>query len=181
MITFLLKIFYFMLPAYFANMAPVIFKENFKFLAIPIDFGKKINNKPLFGKTKTIRGFLLGILLSIFIVFIQTNLYQDNFFEKISIIEYEKENLIILGFLFGFGALFGDLIKSFIKRRMNKKPSKSWKGFDQLDYVIGSILFVSPVVILSFSEFFGIIFLSLILTIFVNYISWKLNFRKEKW
>ena len=53
MILFLLKILYFMSPAYFANMAPVIFRK-FNFLAIPIDFGKKINNKPLLGKTKTI-------------------------------------------------------------------------------------------------------------------------------
>ena len=37
---FVLQSFYFMIPAYFANMAPVIVKDRFKKLAIPIDFGK---------------------------------------------------------------------------------------------------------------------------------------------
>lgn len=181
MIIFLIKIFYFMLPAYFANMAPVIFKKRLNFLAIPIDFGKMINNKPLFGKTKTFRGLILGILSAILVCFIQFSLYRYPLFKEISIIEYEKENFILLGFLFGFGALFGDLIKSFFKRKLNKKPSESWKIIDQIDYVIGTLLFLSPIIILSFPKIFWILILSLGLTIIVNHIGWKLNFRKEKW
>jgi len=64
---FVIIIFYFMLPAYFANMAPVIMKNIFKNLAFPIDLNKKINNKPIFGKNKTFRGLFFGILFAIII------------------------------------------------------------------------------------------------------------------
>ena len=46
-IVLLLSCFYLMMPAYFANMAPVIAKKIFNSLAIPIDFNKKIRNKPI--------------------------------------------------------------------------------------------------------------------------------------
>ena len=45
----ILQLFYLMLPAYFANMAPVIVKKIFNNLKIPIDFDKKIGNKEIFG------------------------------------------------------------------------------------------------------------------------------------
>ena len=52
---FLLKCFYLMLPAYFANMAPVIVKR-IDFLAFPVDFSKTLGKKPILGKNKTFRG-----------------------------------------------------------------------------------------------------------------------------
>jgi hypothetical protein len=36
-----------MLPAYFANMAPVIVRHWFGFLAKPVDCGKTINKVPI--------------------------------------------------------------------------------------------------------------------------------------
>lgn len=170
-----------MLPAYLANMAPILFKKHLSFLDIPVDFGKKINNKPIFGRTKTIRGFLVGILFAILMVFLQKLLMEYSFLERISLIDYREFNFIIIGFVFGFGALFGDLVKSFIKRRIGKSSSESWKIFDQLDYVVGSLLFISIIISLKIEEVIGIILLSLILTIIVNQISWKIGFRKERW
>lgn len=181
MLLFIFKLFYFMLPAYFANMAPVVFRKYLLFLDIPVDFGKKINNKPIFGRTKTIRGFLVGILSAILVVFLQKTFMDYSFLERISLINYKEFNFIIIGFIFGFGSLFGDLVKSFIKRRIGKSPSESWKIFDQLDYVLGSLLFISVVVSLSIKQVFGVILLSLILTIFTNQISWKMGLRKERW
>lgn len=181
-VLFFITIVYLMLPAYFANMAPIIFKNRLNFLAIPIDFGKTFYRKPLFGKTKTVRGFVVGILSAIFIVFLQSNiLIKINFFEKISLINYSDVNFILLGILFGFGTLTGDLVESFIKRRIGKKSSESWKIFDQLDYAIGALLFISPIFILKLSEFLGAIIISLILTIITNQIGWLANLRKEKW
>jgi CDP-diglyceride synthetase len=37
----------------------------------------------------------------------------------------------------------GDAVKSFFKRRLGITPGKSWFPFDQLDFVLGAILFVS--------------------------------------
>ena len=67
-----------MLPAYFANMAPVIVKNVFKKLAFSIDFNKKIKNKPILGKNKTFRGLIFGIIFAIIAAFVQFLLYKNN-------------------------------------------------------------------------------------------------------
>ncbi len=171
---FVLQCFYFMLPAYFANMAPVIFKNNFKKLAIPIDFGKNI-----FGKNKTYRGLIVGILLAIIIACLQSILYQSNLFKNLSFINYS--NWLLIGFLFGFGALFGDLIESFIKRRLNIKPGKSFFPWDQLDFVFGALIFISFKVNLTFKMVLTIILISFVGHILINHLAYYLKIRKEKW
>ena len=75
-ILLLLSCFYLMLPAYFANMAPVIVKK-INFLGIPIDFNKKINDKPIFGKNKTFRGLIFGIIFAMIITYLQFLLYKN--------------------------------------------------------------------------------------------------------
>ncbi|MFH1402153.1 MAG: CDP-archaeol synthase [Patescibacteria group bacterium] len=182
MILFFIKIIYFMLPAYFANMAPIFFKKHFNFLAVPIDCGKIFYGASLFGKTKTIRGFVVGILMAVFVVFLQSFvLMKIAFFNEISLIDYSNINFILLGVLFGAGALLGDLAESFVKRRIGKNSSESWKVFDQLDYIMGALLFVSPIIVLKLSEFVGILIVSLVLTIIINQVGWLMNLREERW
>ena len=176
---FILKCFYFMLPAYFANMAPVIVKDWFKKLAVPIDIGKKINQKEIFGKNKTFRGFIFAILFAIIIVYLQFILYRFNFFRNLSFINYS--NWILLGFLFGFGALFGDLIESFIKRRLNLKSGERFVPWDQLDFVIGSLIFVNLFFYITWKRVLYIAIISFIGHILVNHSAYYLKIRKEKW
>lgn len=170
-----------MLPAYFANMAPVFVKNKFVFLDIPVDFNKNFLGQPIFGKKKTIRGFLIGIIVSIIIVIIQKFLFQFNFIKAISLINYDQQNFLILGFLFGFGALFGDLVKSFFKRRFKVAPSRSVKIIDQLDYVIGSLFFISIVCVLPVSIIILVLVISLILTIIINHLAYYFKLRDERW
>lgn len=171
---FLLKSFYFMLPAYFANMAPVIVKNWFNKLAIPIDLGKNI-----FGNNKTFRGFIFGILFAIIIAYLQFLSYRFNFFRNLSFIDYS--NWFIIGFLFGFGALFGDLVKSFIKRRLNIKPGERFVPWDQLDFVIGSLIFANIVVDITLKMILSTTIISFIGHILVNHTAYYLKMRKEKW
>ena len=79
---FLLKCFYLLLPAYFANMAPVLVKK-VNLLAYPIDFNAKLKNKPLLGKNKTFRGLFFGIAFSMAISYIQYLLYGTSFFRSV--------------------------------------------------------------------------------------------------
>lgn len=171
---FLLKCFYFMLPAYFANMAPVISKNWFNKLAVPIDSGKNI-----FGDNKTYRGFIFGILFSVVIAHLQSLLYKFNSFKNISLVDYS--NWLIVGFLLGFGALFGDLIKSFIKRRVGIKPGERFILWDQLDFVIGSLIFISFAVDITFKMVLAIIIISIMGHILVNHSAYYLGIRKERW
>jgi CDP-2,3-bis-(O-geranylgeranyl)-sn-glycerol synthase len=168
-----------MLPAYFANMAPVLIKGSFKELKIPIDFNTKIDNNTIFGRHKTFRGLIFGILFAIIITFIQYLLYHLDFFKLISFIDYS--NWLLIGFLFGAGAIFGDLIESFFKRRLNIKPGKSFIPWDQLDFAIGSLIFIYPFYKLSFSKIITILILSFVLHIVVNHIAYYLKIRNEKW
>lgn len=176
---FVLQCIYFMLPAYFANMAPVMARGSFKELKVPIDFNTKVDNHTIFGKNKTFRGLIFGILLGILVTFTQYMLYDLGHFMELSFIDYS--NWLTLGFLFGSGAIIGDLIKSFFKRRLNIKPGKPFIPFDQLDFVIGSVVFVYPVYHLTIYQVVTMLLVSFFLHILVNHGAYYLNIRKEKW
>lgn len=130
-------------------MAPVFIKQ-LDILDIPIDFNKKLNGKPIFGQHKTYRGFIGGVIFSIAAVFIQKLLYP--LLANYSLIDYSRINIFLLGFLLGFGALLGDLVKSFFKRRVNIPSGDAWVPFDQIDWIIGAIIFSSFIVPLTIKE-----------------------------
>ena len=81
----------------------------------------------------------------------------------------------------GFGAIFGDMVESFVKRRINFKPGKSLIPFDQLDFVIGALIFIYPIIILSVNKIITILILSFILHIIVNHLAFYVGIRKVKW
>ena len=175
---FLLKCFYLMLPAYFANMAPVIVKK-INLFAFPIDFGKKINNKPILGNNKTFRGLVFGIIFAVIIAYLQFFLYNMEFFRNLSFLDYQ--NWLLFGLLIGFGALIGDLIKSFFKRRLGLKPGARFVPFDQTDFVIGALIFIMPIFNLTLKIFIISLLLSFVLDIMVNHIAFYLGIRDERW
>ncbi len=175
---FLLKCFYFMLPAYFANMAPVIVKK-INLLVFPVDFGMKLGGKPVLGKNKTFRGFVFGVIFAVIIAYLQFLLRDAVFFRSISFFDYE--NWMLFGFLMGFGALTGDLIKSFFKRRLGIAPGAMFVPFDQTDFVIGAFVFVMPVFSLTLKIAAVSLALSFVLHIIVNHIAFCMRIRKEKW
>lgn len=177
-ILFLLKCFYLMLPAYFANMAPVIVKK-IDLFAFPIDFNRKLYNKPVFGKNKTFRGLIFGIIFSIIIAYLQFLLYRFGLFKNLSLFNYN--NWLLFGFLMGLGALTGDMVKSFFKRRLGLKPGAKFIPFDQTDFVVGALIFIMPIFDLTLKIFFISILLSFILHIIVNHIAFYLKIRNEKW
>lgn len=145
-LTYIFSCFYFFLPAYFANMTPPLIRKAgiFKFLDSPVDFGRTFFGQPIFGSHKTWRGTIFGIIIGILVVLIQYFLYQSLFIKRISLIDYQKINLLLFGFLISFGAVFGDLIFAFIKRRLRIKPGAPFIPFDQINYVIGTIIFLTP-------------------------------------
>lgn len=179
MINLILQCLYLMLPVYFANMAPVIMNKAFNNLAFPLDFNKKLGNKRIFGRNKTFRGLVFGVIFAVIVAYLQFLLYNNNVFVNISIIDYS--NWLLIGFLMGFGAIFGDLAESFAKRRMGYKPGRPFIPFDQLDFVIGALIFVYPLVNLSLNKIIIILLLSFALHVIVNHSAFYLKIRKEKW
>lgn len=168
---------YFMLPAYVANILPPLIR-NWNILNVPLDFGKKLHGKPILGSHKTWRGLLLGTFAGTLTFFLQQKFIY--FGEKIALIDYSTVP-IMLGFLLSFGALFGDATKSFIKRQMGITPGKPWFIADQIDYIIGALVFGSIYYLPTPYEIFIIIAVSLILTILVKHIGYYMGVNKVAW
>ena len=122
---------YLLLPGILANMSPVFFSK-VNFLNKPVDLGKKIGGKRILGENKTYRGLFFGILVAIIVAFIQIWIPINTPYQM------TLQNFWYAGFLLGFGALFGDIVESFFKRRIGIPPGKPWIPFDEIDHVVGS-------------------------------------------
>ena len=155
-------------------MSPAFFNK-INFLNHPVDFNKKIFGKRVLGKNKTFRGIFFGVIIAIIIAYLQYLLNLKN----VNLISYD--NFILIGFLLGFGAMFGDLVKSFFKRRADIAPGKPFIPFDQIDHVVGALLLLS----LNYNITLNIFILALIITfplhIIVNHIAYKLRLRNTYW
>jgi len=128
---------WFIFPAYCANAAPVIFGGG-----KPMDFGKRFfDGKPFLGSHKTWRGFFAGLVVGTLVGWVQTIIFEQFLFEYSSQFQYS----VILGFALALGALTGDLVESFVKRRLNRSPGSSLQVADQIDFILGAFLFSIPV------------------------------------
>ena len=178
MALFLLQIFYFMIPAYFANMLPLLVQK-VNFLNYPVDFGKKFRGKRLLGGHKTIRGFFFGILAGIVLAYVQHVLSAYPFFAELSFIDYR--NWLAIGFLLGFGALVGDSVKSFFKRRVGVPPGGKFVPWDEIDYSVGALLFISLLYVPSWQVVVGVLLLNFIIHVFANHFAYYFKLSKVKW
>lgn len=106
---------------------------------------------------------------------------QYPFFSNISLINYDHINIILIGFLFGFGALFGDLTKSFFKRLIKIPAGSPWLLFDQLDFIIGSLFFTYYFLYPPKGIILTIIIISPALHLLVNIIANKLKIKDVWW
>ena len=175
---FLISIIWFLLPAGFSNMSPVLFKK-INFLNKPVDFGKKwFDGKFIFGKNKTYRGFFFGTLVAIFVLYLQVLVYPE--MKNFSFFDYSQVNIFLLGFLFGFGALLGDLIESFLKRRVGVESGQSWMPWDQIDWVLGALILTYPILKLDWKIYLFSILIWGILHPVVNLIGYWLKIKKNK-
>lgn len=161
------KSFWFILPAYIANMSPYAVRK-INFLSQPI-------SEKYLGSNKTWRGFLFAVFIATIVACLQSLVPIPKEF-----LIYDYSNPIMFGALLGLGAMTGDLIKSFFKRRIGIAPGKSWFPFDQLDFILGALVFVS---ILRFPGIETVIVLLLLtpaLHMITNYIGYLLKVKKSK-
>ena len=127
--------FWIFLPAGLANMAPVLAAHlpGLKKFDQPLDGHLMLGRERLLGPHKTIRGLLCGVALAIACVFVQKHF-------GLAGVDYNSISPWVLGTLFGVGALLGDAVKSFFKRRLAIAPGRPFLFFDQIDYILGGIL-----------------------------------------
>lgn len=110
-----LLVFELLLLVTLANGAPVIAKKVLgDRLGAPLDGGKVLfDGKPVFGPTKTLRGIVTSLLVTPAAALIIGLSWQ-------------------LGLLVAVGAMAGDLLSSFAKRRMRMSSSSMALGLDHI-------------------------------------------------
>jgi len=130
----------FFAPAFVANAAPLITKNFFK-RRHPIDFGKHfIDGRRVFGDNKSWEGFVSGLLFGILTSLALTPLYPQAHYME----------LALVGFIEGLGAMVGDLINSFLKRRLGLRPGAPLPVLDQISFIVVAIILVKTFKIDSF-------------------------------
>lgn len=172
-----------MLPAYLSNMLPVIVGGG-----PPIDMGKKWRDgKRMLGDGKTWRGLLLAPLLAVLLtwplqwVALHTRWGLEWGFPAWG------DQWFVLAYAMGLGALTGDAMESFVKRRTGRDRGEKWFPWDQLDFIIGALLFGFLTRPATFFALFTperllvIVLLTPALHLLVNLIGYKLGLKKEPW
>jgi CDP-2,3-bis-(O-geranylgeranyl)-sn-glycerol synthase len=148
---------WFFLPAVFANMAPVFSNviPGINRWNTPMDFGRSWRGNRLLGSHKTWRGLVSGMVLATIVLWLQQLAVARWDWAQVAAggIDYSTLPVLLLGPAFGLGALGGDAIKSFAKRRLAIPSGMSWIPFDQLDYILGAILLTLPFVQLSPAQY----------------------------
>lgn len=162
----------FMLPCYAANAAPVIVGGGSR-----LDGGTTLaDGRALLGKTKSVRGFVGGILVGIIVAAIVSVLWPMLLFGN-------QQALFLSGVLLSVGALVGDALGSFVKRRMDIGPGKQCMVLDQIDFLIGGLVFAYPVaaMIYTIPNLIFILIVSFILHIGTNILANRAGLKKVPW
>ena len=121
---------------------------------------------------------LVAVTVGTLTFYLQKIGYQSGFTEW-ALIDYTDFSLL-LGFLLSSGAILGDLVKSYYKRKMKIKEGTPWPFWDQLDFVFGAFLF-SFFVYVPPAEVAAIIFISSpLLHIAFNHLGYFLGIRDVK-
>lgn len=177
----LLFVLWFFLPAGIANASPTWANKipGINKLNTPLDFGKSINNRRIFGDNKRWRGLIFGTLFGALTGYIQFLIYPE-FIQELGIASSNPAiTMTLLGGLLGLGALLGDAVESFFKRRSQVKPGDSWFPYDQIDYVIGALVLSTPIIILSLKQYLLIVLVWFVLHIIASYIGYLLNLKDK--
>lgn len=143
------------LPALAANSAPVLAARYHWLprLATPLDGDRLWRGQPVLGHSKTWRGVVVGLIFGSIAGVLQYALqpYLPVWLHPL-LVYTSPLAAAVWGAWLGFGALAGDALKSFLKRRIAIAPGNSWKPFDQIDVVVGVLLAVGPFISLSFAH-----------------------------
>lgn len=174
---------WFLLPAAVSNSIPIFVAKMpyLKKFNAPIDGGRKFRGHDLLGSHKTWRGLIAGIIISTIILWVQQILVAHYGWAQYLAngVDYSALPVFILGPLFAIGALGGDAVESFLKRQNNIKSGKSWVPFDQLDYIIGSVLVSLFFVILSPIQYLWIFIVWFLGHLLASYIGYKLGLKDD--
>ncbi len=125
--------FWFLLPAYVANPMAVVFGGG-----TPMDFGRSLRDgRRILGDGKTWRG-LAGGIASGFLLGLVLTLLGSLADPRLSFGDWPWVLGVIV--LLSLGALLGDILGAFVKRRLGLPRGAKAPGLDQYDFLLGAFL-----------------------------------------
>jgi CDP-2,3-bis-(O-geranylgeranyl)-sn-glycerol synthase len=160
----------FIFPAYCANGTPVLAGGGTK-----MDFGRNfIDGKRVFGNNKTFRGFFFGWAVGFLVGILEGYLFGFEIYP------------VLFSVLIPLGALLGDLTGAFIKRRLSIQPGGLLPIVDQIDFVVGALVFALPLALTGVFELtWQVAVVVLVITppihLLTNYGAYKLKLKKHPW
>jgi len=149
-------------PAYCANAAPVLAGGG-----LPLDFGKNfVDGRRVFGKNKTFRGFFFGLAIGVLVGLTENFLFGYP---------------LLFSVLSPLGALMGDLAGAFLKRRLDIAPGGVLPIVDQIDFVVGAIVFSLPLSIISLELAIAMLIITPPIHLLTNFLAYKLKLKSNPW
>jgi CDP-2,3-bis-(O-geranylgeranyl)-sn-glycerol synthase len=88
---------------------------------------------------------------------------------------------VLFSVLSPLGALFGDLGGAFLKRRLGIAPGDLLPIIDQVDFVVGAILFSLPLTIIYWELAVAVIIITPPIHMLTNFLAYKLKLKKTPW
>jgi len=171
-----------MLPAYLPNNFAVLFGGG-----RPLDFGRNFSDgRRILGDGKTFRGTVAGTMAGVGAGLILDSISSSK--PDLGLPDFGSGAELVLVLIgLSLGAMAGDIVASFFKRRMGLESGAALFLVDQLDFVIGCWALTFILAPRWFSENFTpeIIFIVLIVTPILhratNIIGYKIRAKKEPW
>ena len=154
----------FIFPVYCANAIPVLAGGG-----VPLDSGRNfVDGKPIFGRNKTGRGFVAGLLVGVLAGLVETFVFGFP---------------VLFGFVVSLGALVGDLAGAFVKRRLGIAPGGLLPVVDQVDFVVGALLFAVPLGLsfMSWELAVAVLLITPPIHLLTNFVAYKLRLKKNPW
>ncbi|MCD6324052.1 MAG: CDP-2,3-bis-(O-geranylgeranyl)-sn-glycerol synthase [Desulfurococcales archaeon] len=162
------------LPALTANSAPLVMRNILrKRRFTPVDGGRTfLDGRRVFGDNKSWEGVAAGTITGTVVGAIYSAITGYSLW-------------IVYGFLMGLGAMMGDLLNSFLKRRLNLEPGDPFIPFDQLSFLYVAYLFTLPL-----NELEGVIkpydlliatYLVLVLHPLTNLVAYWMKMKDNPW
>lgn len=152
----------FIFPAYCANATPVIAGGG-----TPMDFGKNfLDGKRVFGSNKTFRGFFFGLAVGIMVGLVEVMFFGYP---------------LLFAVLSPLGALLGDLTAAFLKRRLGIAPGGLFPLVDQVDFVVGALVFSLPLAIIYWQLAVAVLIITPPIHLLTNFVAYKLRLKKNPW
>lgn len=189
-----------MIISLYTSMLPVIIGGVFNmlfvkikalsFLKVPVDGGKSLNGKRIFGNSKSLLGFI-GMMLGTALATIFWGIFlKQTGLEHYNLIYKNYPNTVcfnlLSGALFGFAYMIFELPNSFLKRRFDIYAGSRGRFpvnvftfvYDQIDSMIGVMLVLAILARLSFMQYILAVIFGGITHVLVNMILILFKVRK---